>query len=864
MANDDDITKAVKAALAAEREAKARSNSLEYMNQQLEAETRLLGAYEKTARTQEGRFLKAQQESKVLQQQIEILQTQAKLSGDFSQETLDQIKHLERAKEEADFLAQQIEKAHVSLQQSVQAAESLAQKLSPVGVWASEYANNTILSTSAFRELSIAIQGGTTALKVFVKSLFVDTALGFVDAIIGLAFAADRMEASFRKSTGTSAGMARELTGVYEATRLAGVSMDEARGAAVALYTTYTDFTMVTPQVRSELAQTVSLLGEFGVSSTDAASSLQTMTKAMSLTGPEAGKALVGIKSYGQAIGVTPQQMTREFNAASGALSKLGSDGVRAFKDLARVAKITGVEVGRLLQMTAEFDTFEGAATMAGKLNAALGSNFVNAMDLMMETDPVERFRMIRDSITDAGLSFDTMSYYQRRFFTQQLGFKDEAELAAALSGDLDSLGMGVQKTEEDYRKMREEAAAMQSVQEQLRNLFLDMVPVLMPLIDALRQFVGWMRQNPDLIKKIVVVGGALLSLFVAFKVAMMAATAVSVAWNGAKEVSLGLWKALTFWKKKDSSAMSENIVQVVKGTAAAGAFALKAVALGSALYMVSLGLGEMAKGFGDFIKSTGELEAGEMEFLKEMFLGMAVAVGGLTLALGLLGAGVDDYAGGAAIAAVGVAFVGFSYGIKLVSEGLGILIDKFRQFLGAPTSAADLKLYSTSLTTMGTAMAGLGGPGLKAGAGLGAMAIGLGLVGLAMKFIGDDLPMLVLFAEAVQNLVGAMEELDSAKGFETVRNELENWDAATVTKLGLIATGLSAVGFGSAPKPEAAGATQKARGTTEDSPLIVRDISSKQTVKIVMDAAETRRFLREGTIDTIGEVVRESLEGAQ
>jgi hypothetical protein len=40
-----------------------------------------------------------------------------------------------------------------------------------------------------------------------------------------------------------------------------------------------------------------------------------------------------------------------------------------------------------------------------------LGGNFVNAMDLMMATDPVERFEMIRDSILDAGLSFENMSY---------------------------------------------------------------------------------------------------------------------------------------------------------------------------------------------------------------------------------------------------------------------------------------------------------------------------------------------------------------------------------------------------------------------------------------------------------------------
>jgi hypothetical protein len=114
-------------------------------------------------------------------------------------------------------------------------------------------------------------------------------------------------------------------------------------------------------------------------------------------------------------IGVAPSKMASDFAAAGPQLAKFGSDGVRAFKDLAVAAKVTGIEVGRLMSITGQFDTFEGAATAAGKLNAALGGNFVNAMELVTATDPVERFNMIRDSILDAGLSFDEMSLLSKK-----------------------------------------------------------------------------------------------------------------------------------------------------------------------------------------------------------------------------------------------------------------------------------------------------------------------------------------------------------------------------------------------------------------------------------------------------------------
>ena len=117
--------------------------------------------------------------------------------------------------------------------------------------------------------------------------------------------------------------------------------------------------------------------------------------------------------------------MAADFANAGGQLAKFGDDGVRAFKDLAIVSKSTGLSIDKLLKITDKFDTFEGAAEQAGMLNAALGGNFVNAMDLMTTTDPVERFEMIQDAITNTGLSFNDMSYYQKKFYAEAAGLDD-------------------------------------------------------------------------------------------------------------------------------------------------------------------------------------------------------------------------------------------------------------------------------------------------------------------------------------------------------------------------------------------------------------------------------------------------------
>lgn len=846
---------------------KSGKGSLEVLHQQLAAEEKLLAMYEKTAKSKEGAFLKAQQEANVLGKQVEILQKKAKLSGNVSKQSLQQIKNLERQKEEAELVAKQIEATHVSLEQSVKAAQDLATALSPAGIWASEYANNTLLSTSHFLKLTDAVKGGIPAMTAFVKTFATDTILGFIDAVIGLAFAADEMESKFRKTTGASASFAREVTGVYESTRLAGVSMQEASGAATALFNSYTDFTMISPKARGEIAKTVAVLGEFGVSNAAAAGAIQNMTKAMGLSGVDASKAATGMVTYAQSIGVAPQKMMADFKAAGGSLAKFGKDGVRVFKDLQRVSKITGIEVGRLLDITGKFDTFEGAAKQAGMLNAAIGGNMVNAMDLMMETDPVERFKMIRNSIMDAGMSFDSMSYYQKKFYTQQLGLKDEAELAAALSGDLDSLGMGVQKTEEDYRKMREEAAAMQSVQDQLKNLFLDMIPVFMPLIDAMRSFVGWLRQNPALLKRIATIALVVVGVMVAWKVATILATVAMAAFNAVKFIAVGLWKLLTFWQSEETKTTEESVVAMGEAITAAGSFAIKAIALGAAISGVALSLGQMAIGFAELIRSVSGLDSDEMEFINDIIMKLGIGLGIITvafIAFGAIGGKLTPAIG--AVAVMGAAFVAAGFAVKIMAEGISTIVDSFTRLFEV-INPEYLGAHTESLTSFAVPLGTIAGDGFLAAAAAGAMALAFGLLGLALRFLGPTIPLLAQFTDSVWWLIDGATRLDEvATAVSQLKAELSGFGTTDATKLaGILGAALITGGVAGGGEEEEVEEEGEYAGYSEDFPMLVKEINpaTTQTVKIVMDAEETRRFLSEGVLDTIGEVVREAIEGA-
>ena len=209
--------------------------------------------------------------------------------------------------------------------------------------------------------------------------------------------------------------------------------------------------------------------------------------------------------------------MAADFSAVGDSLAKLGSDGPRAFKDLAAASKITGLEINKLIRIADNFDTFDTAAEQAGKLNAALGGNFVNAMDLMMETDPVERFKMIRDAIGNTGLTFDDMSYYQRKFFTQAAGLEDVADLAKMMSGDFTDLAGAVNMTSSDYAELERKAKSVQDIQTEFKTLLMSLIPVFQPLIIELRKLIDNLTKNKETLKGVTDVIMSLATVLVEF-----------------------------------------------------------------------------------------------------------------------------------------------------------------------------------------------------------------------------------------------------------------------------------------------------------------------------------------------------------
>ena len=245
-------------------------------------------------------------------------------------------------------------------------------------------------------------------------------------------------------------------------------------------------------------------------------SELLLMKKGMGLT----GEAMTNLGSIAKSSGGSLQDSLQEGMVASAHLSKqfgidvkvigkglntLASDmstfGHLSVKEMAAVATYTtalGVEINALKGVMDKFDSFDGAAESAGKLNEAFGMN-IDTMKMMNTENPAERIDMLRQSLAETGKSFDELSRHEKKLMEQTTGL-DMKSLQNAMSVDVDEMGF------DDFGDAAEEAAekmtpeqAMQNVAESIKKMSHAMQDMANgPLSNFMKGFMYVLNHSPE------------------------------------------------------------------------------------------------------------------------------------------------------------------------------------------------------------------------------------------------------------------------------------------------------------------------------------------------------------------------------
>ena len=180
--------------------------------------------------------------------------------------------------------------------------------------------------------------------------------------------------------------------------------------------------------------------------------------------------AMVASAHLSKKFGVDVKIIGKGLNAMASDMETFGHMGVKEMAAVATYSAKLGVEISALKGIMDKFDSFEGAAEAAGKLNEAFGMN-IDTMKMMNAENPAERMDMLRQSLAETGKSFDELSRHEKKLMAQTMGM-DMKSLQNAMSVDPDEMGF------DDFGDAAEEAAekmtpeqAMQDVAKSIEKL---------------------------------------------------------------------------------------------------------------------------------------------------------------------------------------------------------------------------------------------------------------------------------------------------------------------------------------------------------------------------------------------------------
>ena len=338
----------------------------------------------------------------------------------------------------------------------------------------------------------------------------------------------DQAASSLAKVAGANEQLQSVLSNTARGATAYGISFAQAGKAIEGLYSELNTFSTLNQKAQEQIVVSTAKLEKLGISSQQSAKQIATLTQIMGMTEVQAAKTAEELAGFALAIGKSPTQVASDFAAASDKLGAYGDKMIDVFKNLETQSKGTGVALNDLLGLAEKFQTFEGAATAAGKLNAALGGGFVNAMELLEASaeDPAKVIGLLRDRLNDAGLAFDQMSFYEKKMIVDAGGFKSVDEASRILSrtnAEAERIAAADAERKNQQNLLNEAIQRSIPIQEKIQLLMSNLAIIMGPVVDFLSSLISGFTMivdNP--------IGGFLVKLGVV--IAMLFAGPVGIA----------------------------------------------------------------------------------------------------------------------------------------------------------------------------------------------------------------------------------------------------------------------------------------------------------------------------------------------
>lgn len=252
---------------------------------------------------------------------------------------------------------------------------------------------------------------------------------------------------------------------------------------------TMSNFTNIADKDTKEaLAANAARLKTLGVETTTTAKNFDILSKSFNYSEEQLGSLTNEMARHAIGSGISVKQMSEDFAGSMERLAAHGAKGIDVFYALEKQAKSLGVSMQTLTGLVGEqWDTFDGSAKAAGRLNALMGGNYINAVDMMRKSEE-ERLLTLKQQLHLKGVDINTMDAATKRAYANALGIKNIADMNKILNKSVTDLTNDTYKQAATQEQLRKAEEASVEMKQKFAIIFQQLLILVRPFVYILEQ----------------------------------------------------------------------------------------------------------------------------------------------------------------------------------------------------------------------------------------------------------------------------------------------------------------------------------------------------------------------------------------
>jgi hypothetical protein len=467
---------------------------------------------------------------------------------------------------------------------------------------------------------------------------------------------------------------------MYAASVGTGLRIEELNKAFQGLSANFIGLTTQSVESITAMGKAVADLGKLGVDAATASKSFDSLVTAMGKTPQQAVKIQDSFTQMAAKNRLALGSVTQAFAENSSRFVGYGEQMTKVLDGLAEQSLKTGVAISKLVGIAQQFDTFEGAARAVGNLNALLGGDYLNSIELLTASDD-ERIKLLKEGVAASGMQWQSMNRFQQMAVANAAGINDLNE-ASKIFGQT-SLQNTRQQAEgaEVQKTLAQQAQSMTLAMDKLKSSLNGLILILEPIVTIFMKLVGFLSEAVQGLNNFLSsfeilgkTGAAIVTSVIVLMISKFSLLGKALAWVGMTILTklVSAFGSLTA-SAAPAGASTASALTTIGSAATASAAGL--LALGGSILFIGIGIGAAAFGFSKLVASFKDLSNTGTALLSIVFIMTA-----FTIVIAKLGSVALLFAGpivglAGSLMAIGGAVALIGAGIGMAAAGIGYMM---------------------------------------------------------------------------------------------------------------------------------------------------------------------------------------------